>query len=298
MNVGVVGLGKMGSALARRLLAQSVAVAVWNRTSGAAAQLAAEGAGAVSDLSAMWTSVTTVCTFLADDTAVGSVLLGEEGLLVTAPRGATLIELSTISPSVSAEVAASARAREVRYVRAPVSGNPGVLTAGNLSLIVSGDEADVGAARPVLELIGPTVTYVGPGEAARVVKLAINSLLAGTAALLAEVVVLAEGWDIDRAVLFTVLQRSAIGSPFIGYKAPALLARDYQATFTLAMALKDLRLARDAAKAVGVSMPIVERASREASDGCEEGLGDLDFIALVPYLQHLAGRTPDVPFTR
>ncbi len=297
MNVGVVGLGKMGSALARRLLAQNVTVAVWNRTSGAAAQLATEGAIAVSDLSAIWSSATTVCTFLADDAAVRIVLLGEDGLLLTAPRGATLIEHSTVSPNLSAEVAASARAREVRYVRAPVSGNPGVLTAGNLSLIVSGDEADVDAARPVLELIGPTVTYVGPGEAARVVKLAVNSLLAGTAALLAEVVVLAEGWDIDRAVLLAVLQRSAIESPFIGYKAPALLARDYQATFTLAMALKDLQLAHDAARAVGVPMPLVERASGEASEGCGEGLGDLDFIALVPYLQHLAGQAPDVPLT-
>ena len=298
MNIGVVGLGRMGSALARRFLSQGSAVVVWNRSSGAVEQLVAEGATAASDLPAMWRSVTTVCTFLADDAAVMDVLLGDHGLLEVAPPGATLVELSTISPSASAAVADSARAREVRYVRAPVSGNPGVLAAGNLSLIVSGDEAEIAAARPVLELVGPTVTYVGPGEAARVVKLAVNALLAGTAALLAEVVVLTEAWGIERAALLTVLQRSAIGSPFIGYKAPALVARDYRATFTLAMVLKDLRLAQDAAEAVSVPMRMTDLASKEASEGCDEGLGGLDFMAFLPYVQHLASRAPDVPLNR
>ncbi len=295
MNIGVVGLGRMGSALARRFLAQGMTVVVWNRTAGAVEQLVTEGAVAASDPAALWTTATTVCTFLADDAAIGNVILGDQGLIMTAPPGAALIELSTVSPSVSAAVADLARAQGVRYVRAPVSGNPGVLAAGNLSLIVSGDEPDVDAVRPVLDLIGPTVTYAGPGEAARVVKLAVNALLAGTAALLAEAVVLAEAWDIDRSVLLTVLQHSAIGSPFIGYKAPALLARDYRATFTLAMALKDLRLARDAADAVDVPMPMTDLASREASESCDEGLSELDFMAFVAHLQHLAGRSPDVP---
>jgi 3-hydroxyisobutyrate dehydrogenase-like beta-hydroxyacid dehydrogenase len=298
MSIGVVGLGKMGSALARRFLSQGSAVVVWNRSSEAAEQLVAEGATAPGDLSAMWRSASTVCTFLADDAAVADVLLGNHGLLEMAPPGAMLIELSTISPNASAAVADFARAREVRYIRAPVSGNPSVLAAGNLSVIVSGDEAEVAAARPVLELIGPTVTYVGPGEAARVVKLAVNALLAGTAALLAEVVVLAEAWDIERTVLLSVLQRSAIGSPFIGYKSPALVARDYQATFTLAMVLKDLRLAHDAAEAVSVPMRMTDLASEEASEGCDEGLGGLDLMAFLPYVQHLASRTPDVPLNR
>lgn len=295
MNIGVVGLGKMGSALARRLLAQDASVVVWNRSAGPVDQLAAEGAVPAEDLSAMWASVTTVCSFLADDAAVGDVLLGDDGLLAGGGEGSRLVELSTISPRISASVADAARARHVRYVRAPVSGNPGVLAAGNLSLIVSGALDDVEGARPVLELIGPTVAYVGPGEAARVVKLAVNVLAAGTTALLAELVVLAEAWDIDRSVLLTVLQRSVVGSPFIAYKAAPLLAHDYDATFTLAMLVKDLGLARDAAGSVSVPMPVADLVAKEASDGCGEGLADLDFMALLPHLQRLAGRPPDVP---
>ena len=295
MDIGVVGLGKMGSALARRLLAQDVSVVVWNRSPGPVDALVADGAVAAQDLSTLWRAASTICTFLADDAAVADVLLGEGGLLATATTGATLVELSTISAAASALVADAARARDVRYVRAPVSGNPGVLTAGKLSLIVSGDQADIDVVRPVLELIGPTVTYVGEGEAARIVKLAVNVVLAGTAALLAEVLLLAEAWDIDRSVLLEVLQRSAVGSPFIGYKSPALLARDYGATFTLAMILKDLGLAHDAAQSVSVPMPVADLVASEASDSCSKGLADLDFMSLLPHLQHLAGRLSDVP---
>jgi 3-hydroxyisobutyrate dehydrogenase-like beta-hydroxyacid dehydrogenase len=127
------------------------------------------------------------------------------------------------------------------------------------------------------------------------VKLAVNVVLAGTAALLAEVILLGEAWDIDRSILLTVLQRSAIGSPFIGYKAPPLVARDYSATFTLAMTSKDLGLAHDAAHSVAVPMPVADLVASEVREGCDEGLADLDFMALLPHLQHRAGRSPDVP---
>lgn len=297
MDIGVVGLGKMGSALARRLLSQGASVVVWNRTRGPVDALIADGAAAAEDLSTMWQSVSTICTFLADDAAVWEVLLGAGGLLSTGGQDRTLVDLSTISPGISASVADVARARGVRFVRAPVSGNPAVLAAGKLSLIVSGDKIDVEATRPVLDMIGPTVTYVGAEEAARVVKLAVNVVLAGTVALLAEVLLLCEAWNIDRSVLLTVLEHSAIGSPFIGYKAAPLLARDYDATFTLAMALKDLGLAHDAATSVSVPMPVTDLVAKEVSDGCEEGLGGRDFMALLPHLQYLAGREPDVPMT-
>lgn len=298
MNIAVVGLGKMGSALARRLLAQGVTVSVWNRSAGPTERLVAEGAVPVPELSSIWSTADTVCSFLADDSAVGDVLLGESGVVAAGKPGATLVDLSTISPRVSSEVADAAGVRGVRYVRAPVSGNPGVLAAGKLSLIVSGVEDEVESVRPLLELIGPTVTYVGPDESARVVKLAVNVVLAGTAALLAEIVVLAEAWGIERSVLLTVLQRSAVGSPFIAYKAPPLLAHDYGATFTLKMVQKDLELAHDAATTVSVPMPVADLVAREARDGCAEGLDGLDFMALLPHLQHLAGRTPDVPVER
>ena len=297
MQVAVVGLGKMGSALARHLLGQGTEVVVWNRSPAPVGALVAEGAVAAGDLAAAWRGSTAVCTFLADDAAVDAVLLAEGGLLAAPPPGGLLLEHSTVSPEVSARVAEVASARGVGYVRCPVSGNPEVLAAGDLALIVSGDREDVDRAGPVLERIGASASYVGGGEHARVVKLAVNSMLAGSAELLAELVVLTEAWGVDRTVLLPLLQRSALGSPFVHYKTRVLAERDYEATFTLAMLLKDLRLAHAVADAVSVPMPVTGLVERLSEDGCARGLGDLDMMALVPRLQVLAARTPDVTVT-
>ncbi|MDA8074304.1 MAG: NAD(P)-dependent oxidoreductase [Actinomycetota bacterium] len=294
MQVAVVGLGKMGGALARHLLARDVRVTVWNRSRPAVEALVAQGARDAGDLSAVWAGSSAVCTFLSDDAAATSVLLGGAGLLASGPKGGLLLEHSTISPDASARIAEEALQRGVRYLRCPVSGNPEVLAAGKLGVIVSGDAADVELARPVLEQIGESVSYVGEGERARVVKLAVNALLAGTAELLAELVVLSEAWDIERSVLLGVLERSALGSPFIGYKRHAVVTRDYAATFTLSMLLKDLRLVRSAAESSGVVMPVTGLVERLASDGCDDGLGELDLMALLPHVQAMAGRPPDV----
>lgn len=294
MQVSVVGLGKMGSALARHLLSQGIRVVVWNRSAPPVETLVAEGAVEAGDLAGAWQGSTAVSTFLADDAAVDAVLLGGAGLLATAPPGALLLEHSTISPGASTRVAGAARERGVGYLRCPVSGNPEVLAAGNLTLIVSGAHPDLERAEPLLQRIGSSVHYVGDGEQARVVKLAVNSMLAGTAELVAELVVLAEAWGVDRTVLLSVLGRSAVGSPFVGYKARVLAERDYEATFTLAMLLKDLRLAHAVADAVSVPMPVTALVERLAEQGCADGLGGLDMMALVPHLQALADRPADV----
>ncbi|HUZ21107.1 MAG TPA: NAD(P)-dependent oxidoreductase [Acidimicrobiales bacterium] len=295
MRVAVVGLGKMGSALVRRLLDQGVEVVVWNRTPAAAAPLVSEGAEQVDRLAAVWSSSTTVCSFLADDEAVQQVCLGEHGLVASAPPGAFLLEMSTISPAASARLAEAASGHRLAYLRSPVSGNPQVLAAGNLTLIVSGERSAFEASRPLLELVGPTVLYVGDADQARTMKLAVNAMLAATAEALAEAVLLCEASGIDRAVALEVLGRSAVASPFVGYKRQALLDRRYQATFTTAMLLKDLELVAGTAAATGLQLPLAALVEQLAAAACEEGLGDLDFLALLPHLQALAGRPTDVP---
>jgi 3-hydroxyisobutyrate dehydrogenase-like beta-hydroxyacid dehydrogenase len=295
MQVAVAGLGKMGATLAQRLLAEGVAVTVWNRSPAATAPLVSSGATAVPELGDIWKTTGTAMTFLADDDAVVQVYLAPGGLVETAPAGALLIEMSTISPAASAGVAAAAAARGLHYLRCPVSGNPGVLAAGNLTLIVSGDEVAVETARPLLEHVGAKSYYVGAEEQARVLKLAVNSLLAATAEMLAELVTLCEASGVDRSVLLDVVSGSAIGSPFVNYKTEALLERRYDATFTTAMLVKDLQLTQGVAAAESVPMPVTDLVAHLAIASCEEGLADLDFLALLPHLQALAGRPTDVP---
>ena len=285
----------MGAALADRLLARGLEVAVWNRTKRAMEPLVAAGALPAMELSDVWGAAQVVLSFLADDEAVKQVLLGPGGLVETAPEGGLLIEMSTISPAASEVVGQAAAGRRLHYVRAPVSGNPAVLAAGNLTLIMSGDEASVSLARPVLEQVGSRLYHVGEREQARVIKLAVNSMLAANAQMMAEVVTLCEACGIDRTVLLEVLGGSAAGSPFVKYKTDALLARAYDATFTTAMLLKDLRLAQNLAAETSVHLPVTRLVTELAVATCDEGMGDLDFLALLPHLQAQAGRSTDVP---
>ncbi len=126
-------------------------------------------------------------------------------------------------------------------------------------------------------------------------KLAINSMLAATAEMLAELVTLCEASGIDRSVVLEVVGGSAVGSPFVKYKTEALLQRRYDATFTTSMLVKDLQLTQSLAASESVPMPVTDLVAELAVASCKEGLGDLDFLALLPHLQALAGRATDVP---
>jgi 3-hydroxyisobutyrate dehydrogenase-like beta-hydroxyacid dehydrogenase len=289
MDVAIVGLGRMGRALAQRLLDQGHDVAVWNRSGGPAQELAAAGATVVPELAGAWDGGRPVITFLADDDAVEQVC-GD--LVAAAPEGATLIEMSTISPPASARVAQAAQDRGVRYLRAPVSGNPSVITAGNLGIMVSGDRAVYDDVHELLLAIGPKVYYVGDAEQARVLKLVLNSVIAGTTQLLAEALTLGEVNGLDRADMLEVVAGSAVASPFIGYKTKALVERDYTPTFSVALLAKDVGLALDAAG--GTRLPVLEEVRRLTDETVADGLGDLDLLALLVHLQRLAGLPTDI----
>jgi 3-hydroxyisobutyrate dehydrogenase-like beta-hydroxyacid dehydrogenase len=293
MDVALAGLGRMGRALAARLAGQGHALTVWNRSPGAASEVAAEhGATVAADLAGLWAPGRAVITFLADDPAVEEVC---DGLIADAPDGGLLVEMSTISASASARVAQRAAAAGVRYLRAPVSGNPSVIAAGNLGIMVSGARADFDAAHELLLAIGPNVFYLGEGEHARVMKLALNAMLGGTTQLLAETIALGEASGLDRADMLDVINGSAMASPFVGYKTQALVDRDYTATFSTDLLAKDIGLALEAAAAVDVPMPVAAEVLEATRDTSARGLGELDFLALLPRLQSLAGREPDVP---
>lgn len=298
MNVAVVGLGRMGEALAQRLLQQGAAVTVWNRTPEPARRLGDAGAHVAASLRDVWTRAEVAMTFLANDEAVESVCLGQEGLVVSAPQGAVHVEMSTISPETSGHVADAADARGVHYLRCPVSGNPGVLASGNLLLIASGKRAAYDAARPALALVAEKSHYVGTGDEARIVKLAVNAVLAATTEMLAETIALCEAVGIDRGEYLDVLGDSALGSPFVRYKRDALVEHQYEATFTTAMLEKDLRLTLEVGKRTETPLPTTALVADLTRDASTHGLADYDFTALLPYLQMLAGRKTDVPVQR
>ena len=281
LAVGLIGLGNMGTAFAERLLDAGYGLVVMNRTPAKAAPLEARGATLAGSYADLAERVDVVLTSLADDDALDEVAAA---LLAVAKPGTVLVDTSTVSPAVSARVAERAEKASVAYTRAPVSGNPTVVRAGNLSFIVSGPSETLDRVEPILLAIGPTVYRVGDAEEARVVKLAINLMIGGLAQLMAEALVLGESSGVSRAALLEVMGGSAAGAPFVRYKTGALLEDDYSATFTTALMGKDLDLILDAAGDAGVELPVTTGLQAIVRAAIEAGYADDDFMALFPFL--------------
>jgi 3-hydroxyisobutyrate dehydrogenase-like beta-hydroxyacid dehydrogenase len=284
--VGLIGLGNMGTAIAERLLDGGYALVVSNRTPGKAGSLEGRGAAVVRTPEALAPRVDVVLTSLADDDAFEAVATR----VVDAARpGTVLVDTSTVSAAASARVAAQAVKRSVRYLRAPVSGNPSVVRAGNLSFVVSGDPQTLAEVEPVLLAIGPTVHHVGEGEQARVVKLAINLMIGVIAQAMSEALVLGEAAGVSRDKLLEVMGSSAVGAPFVKYKTDALLRDDYSATFTTALMEKDIDLVLDEAGKDGVELPLAMEMKQQLRGAIQAGFGEDDFIALFQHLRRRSG---------
>ena len=284
--MGLIGLGNMGTAIAERLLDGGYELIVSNRTPGKSEALEARGATVAPSPEGLAAQVEVVLTSLADDGAFEAVATR----VVDAARpGAVLVDVSTVSVDSSARVAAHAEERSVRYLRAPVSGNPAVVRAGNLTFIVSGDRATLDEIEPVLLAIGPTIHYVGEDERARVVKLAINLMIAVLAQAMSEALVFGERAGVSRAALLEVMGSSAVGAPFVKYKTDPLLRDDYSATFTTALMEKDIDLVLDAADDGGVELPLALEMQRQLRAASEAGYADDDFIALFQHLRRASG---------
>jgi 3-hydroxyisobutyrate dehydrogenase-like beta-hydroxyacid dehydrogenase len=281
-TVGVIGLGNMGTAVAERLLDADYELLVHNRTPHKAAPLAERGATVARTAADVGRKADVVLTSLADDAALEAVAAD---VLGAARPGTTLVDLSTVAPQASARVAALAEDAGVAYVRAPVSGNPNVVRAGNLSFIVSGPRAAIQRAEPVLLAIGRTVHVVGVREEARLVKLAVNLVIAGLAELMSEALVLGEASGVSRRALLEVLGGSAAGAPFVQYKTEPLLRDDFTATFTTALMEKDIDLILDAADESGVELPVATQLKGLLRSASEAGYADHDFMALFLHLR-------------
>jgi 3-hydroxyisobutyrate dehydrogenase-like beta-hydroxyacid dehydrogenase len=221
--------------------------------------------------------VDVVLTSLPDDAAFEAVAAE---IVESAQPGTVLVDVSTVSPAASARVAAIADDAAVAYLRAPVSGNPTVVRAGNLTFIVSGARETLEHVEPVLLAIGPTIHHVGDGEQARVVKLAINLMIAGLAQLISEALVLGEASGVSREALLRVMASSAVGAPFVEYKTEPLLRDDYSATFTTALMEKDIDLVLDAAGTARVQLPLARDLKELLHSAIGAGYGDDDFMAL------------------
>ena len=280
-TLGWVGTGRMGYAIATRLLEAGCDIAVYNRTRAKAEPLSELGAKVV-DTPADLADRDIVFTMVAGSEDFQAVVLGDDGLLANPDLApGAIVDSSTVSPEASAEVRAETDARGVSLLAAPVSGNPSVVDAGKLTLVVSGPKDTWEAARPYLELFGAGATYVGEGDVARLVKICHNLMLGVVAQSLAEITVLAEKGGVSRAAFLEFLNKSVMGSMFTRYKTPAIVNLDFTPTFTPALLYKDFHLGFEAAEEHGVPMPVAAAAQQAVQALMGFGYEDTDFMALL-----------------
>ena len=289
MKVALVGLGRMGVPIAERILSSGSELTVHNRSPGKAGDLVARGAASSESATELLGAADVCITVVSDDAALEAVTVSGEGVLAKARPGTVLVDMSTVSVAASRRVAERADEHGVGYLRAPVSGNPGVVRAGNLTIVVSGPSGSFERVRPLLQEIGPNVYHVGEAEEARVVKLALQVVIAGTAELMAEALLLGEAAGVSRAKLLEVMGNSAVGSPFVKYKTEPLLADDYSATFTTAMMKKDIDLVCALAGEEGVPLPVTADLQALLGELIDAGYADNDFMALFLQLRARAG---------
>jgi len=287
-RLGWIGTGRMGYAMAARLLRAGCQVAVYNRTRAKAEPLAALGASIV-DSPAELAGCDIVFTSVSTSDDLISVITGPRGLLTAKQSPKLLVDTSSVSEEASAQVRAEAAKRGAQMLAAPVSGNAKVVEAGKLTLVVSGPADAYKMALPYLDKLGAGVTYVGEGELARIVKICHNLLLGVITQCLAEITVLAQKAGVPRSALLDFINHSVMGSPFTTYKAPAFVNLDFKPTFTPPLLRKDLDLGLYAGKKFGVPLPLVQLTRDLVQQVIDQGETERDFSVLLLQAARSAG---------
>ena len=279
-TVGWIGTGRMGYQLALRLLNVGYDVSAYNRTRAKAEPLAEFGAKVV-DSPADLADRDVVCVMVSADKDLEAVIGGPGGLLTGEALPKIIIDSSTVSAEASARVRGMVEDAGAQFVAAPVSGNPKVIAAGKLTVAASGPRPAFDEVEPLLAAWGRGVTYVGEGEAARLVKIAHNVFLGVVIQSLAEITVLAERGGVSRSAFLEFLNESVLGSTFSRYKSPALVNLDFHPTFTSVLLRKDLQLGLSAGKDLGVPMPLAAATDMLMAQVIGAGYTEDDFATLV-----------------
>jgi 3-hydroxyisobutyrate dehydrogenase-like beta-hydroxyacid dehydrogenase len=275
-RIGWIGAGRMGFAMARRLLRAGADVAVYNRTRAKAEPLEKDGATLV-DHPSQLADRDIVFSMVSGPADLKHVICGENGLLSGDLVPQLVVDCSSVSEEGSQEVREALAQRGCEMLSAPVSGNAKVVAAGRLTLVASGPASAFETAESYLDALGEGVTYVGEGELARMVKICHNVLLGVVTQSLAEIAVLAEKRGIPRHSLLDFINNSVMGSTFTRYKTPALVNLDWTPTFTPLLLRKDMDLGLTAAEELGVPMSVAQATRDMVQEAIDAGHTDCDF---------------------
>ncbi len=292
-KIGWIGLGKMGVPMAGHLLKAGFDLTVYNRSSGPEAALRDAGAGVAENPAALAPNVGTIISMTSDDAALADVTDGPNGAFGAAAPGTLFIDMSTVSPDISAQVGGRAAELGLGYLRAPVSGGVALAVAGTITVLASGAREDFDKALPLFDAMAKKSFYVGEAEQARYIKLALNMMVGMTSAMMGEALVFAERGGAARDTILDVMGESAIASPLVGYKLEPMRKRDFSPTFSAKQMAKDYDLLLAAARNTDTPMPLAAFVRQMWSSMIAGGYGEEDFLAYVKTMEALSGTPPE-----
>jgi 2-hydroxy-3-oxopropionate reductase len=282
-KIGLIGLGLMGRPMGMNLLKAGHSLTVWNRTASRAEELVAAGAKLAKSPEEVAAASDFLLTMVSDPPALEEVLWGKNGAMQGLKRGSIYVDSSTISPSLARKIATACEERGVEFLDAPVTGGDWGAKKGELVFMVGGEESTLKKAEPILGVMGKKWFHLGPHGAGQTIKLAMNMILALQVEILAEALALVTKAGIAGEKLVEVMQSSMARAGVLDVKAPNLLKGEYVPSFPLRLMYKDLNLAMDLAKQLGVTLP-AGTAARDTYGAVKNAAKeDLDYSAVMKF---------------
>jgi len=288
-KLGFVGLGVMGSQMVSRLLGKGHVVTGHNRTRSKAQWLIERGMKWADCPRAVAAAADVTFAMVTNSAALEAITDGPDGVLAGLGQGKVFVDMSTVSPAVSRGLAAKVREKKADMVDAPVSGSVVTLQEGRLSVMVGGRPETFEQVKPLLEDIGPKVTYVGDNGLALSMKIAVNISLATQMLAFSEGVLLAEKSGIAREIAVDVLTHSAIASPMIQYRGPFILQQPEEAWFDVNMMQKDMLLALEMGRRLDVPLPTTALSNEFLTAARGMGMAKQDFAVMFDVLAQMSG---------
>lgn len=287
--IGFIGLGIMGTPMAKNLLKAGYPMLVYDLDASRVRSLARQGAKGASGIGEIAALCDTVITMLPDSPQVQEVVLAEAGLIPHLRPGSVVIDMSSIDPMASREIAARLKEKGVDMLDAPVSGGEPKAISGTLSIMVGGDEDVFYRYLPVLKAMGSSITYCGAAGAGNVTKLCNQIVVAVNIAAVSEALVLGQTAGVSPAIVFKAIRGGLAGSTVMEMKAPMMLERNFQPGFKLDLHQKDLNNVLKTAKATGAPVILSQMVTEMMKELRQSGEGQSDHSVLVKYYERLAG---------
>ncbi len=289
MKVAFIGLGTMGAPMARNIMKKGHSVTVHNRRREAEEELSNMGATRAASPKEAATGAEVIITCVSDTPDVEAVILGEEGVLYGAGQGAVVVDMSTISPAATKKIAAALAKKGIGMLDAPVSGGSEGAEKGTLAIMIGGDPKDVEKAMPVLETMGKTITHVGPTPAGQLCKVINQIIISGVYLAVAEGMVLGLKGGLDMEKVVEAVSGGAAGSWVLSNRAENMIKNSYPLGFRISLHHKDLGIAMEAARDLGVTIPVAALAEQNANGLMARGCGDEDSSALARVIREHSG---------